>query len=186
MHIAILAAGFGGQGIKLLSQLLGSAVTLEGKAATMYADYKDEIRGGAIQCTVQISDEEVWAPTVTQYDILIAMNEDALTFYEPTVKSGGLIIYNSAIVKTQPKRSDVEAIPLPANKLAEELGSVQVASMIALGALSEKTGLFRTESVVSVLTDLLPPYRHKLIPHNQRALERGKAFVREGNAAVTP
>lgn len=184
MHIAILAAGFGGQGIKLLSQLLGSAVTHEGKTATMYADYKDEIRGGAIQCTIQISDEEIWAPTVIEHDILIAMNEDALRFYEPTVKPGGLIIYNSAIISIQPQRTDVEAIPLPANKLAEELGSVQVASMIALGALSEKTKLFQIDSVVTVLTDLLPPYRHKLIPYNQKALERGQAFIRQGEFAA--
>jgi len=185
MHVAILAAGFGGQGIKLFSQLLGSALTLEGKNATMYADYKDEIRGGAIQCTTQVSDGEIWAPTVLEHDVLVAMNEDALRFYESTVKPGGLIIYNSSIINIQPKRTDVEAVALPANQFAEELGSVQVASMVALGALSEKTGLFKIESVVSVLTDLLPPYRHKLIPYNQKALECGRDFIRNGKYAVT-
>ncbi|TAK29869.1 MAG: 2-oxoacid:ferredoxin oxidoreductase subunit gamma [Chloroflexota bacterium] len=178
MQMDILLAGFGGQGIKLMSHLLGAAATAENHSATMYADYKDEIRGGAIQCMVRVGEGEILSPITQRFDVLIAMNEDAVRVYEPAVNRGGLIIYNSSLVGNGPARSDVESLGVPANALAEELGSVQVASMIALGAFAEKTKLVGTASVVSALSELLPPHRQKLLPFNQRALDRGSDFVK--------
>lgn len=58
MEYSLLVAGFGGQGVVLIGQLLGYSATGAGKNATFFPSYGAEQRGGTANCTVVISDGE--------------------------------------------------------------------------------------------------------------------------------
>ncbi|MDR7558866.1 MAG: 2-oxoacid:acceptor oxidoreductase family protein, partial [Armatimonadota bacterium] len=53
----LIIAGFGGQGILFLGEMLTRAAVLEGKHATWMPSYGPEQRGGTATCTVVISPE---------------------------------------------------------------------------------------------------------------------------------
>ena len=53
----VFVAGFGGQGVLLIGQMLAYAAMYEGKEATWMPSYGPEMRGGTANCTVCISDK---------------------------------------------------------------------------------------------------------------------------------
>ena len=67
-------AGFGGQGVLLMGQLLAAAGMMEGKNTSWIPSYGPEMRGGTANCSVIISDEPVGAPIIANPDVLVAMN----------------------------------------------------------------------------------------------------------------
>ena len=50
-------AGFGGQGVLLIGQLLAYAGMYEGKNVSWLPSYGPEMRGGTANCSVVVSDE---------------------------------------------------------------------------------------------------------------------------------
>jgi len=55
----IIMAGFGGQGILMIGNLLALTAMEEGKHVTYFPAYGVEMRGGTANCTVVVSDEEI-------------------------------------------------------------------------------------------------------------------------------
>ena len=74
----VFVAGFGGQGVLLIGQMLAYAAMYEGKEATWMPSYGPEMRGGTANCTVCISDKPIASPLVTTCDVLVAMNGPSL------------------------------------------------------------------------------------------------------------
>ena len=52
-------AGFGGQGVLLIGQLLAYAGMYEGKNVSWLPSYGPEMRGGTANCSVIIAEEEI-------------------------------------------------------------------------------------------------------------------------------
>lgn len=175
----ILIAGFGGQGVLSTGQLMAYAGMIEGKQVAWIPSYGPEMRGGTANCGVTISDEPISSPLVTEPTTLIVMNRPSLDKFEKTVVPGGLILINSSLVDQQVKRTDVKAIAIPANQIAEELGNVKVANNVILGALIELTGIVSVQAVVESLKKVLPARRHNMIPVNRLALEKGVQLAKE-------
>lgn len=71
-----------------------------------------------------------------------------------------------------PQRSDVIAVPLACNDIAQEAGTAKAANMVALGAFLGATGIVDLKLMDEVLVENLQA-RPKLIPINQAALNRG-------------
>ncbi|MFZ5901311.1 2-oxoacid:acceptor oxidoreductase family protein [Desulforudis sp. 1088] len=183
----ILIAGFGGQGILSTGQLLAYAAMEENKHVAWIPSYGPEMRGGTANCGVTISDRPISSPLVTEPTCLIAMNGPSLDKFEDCVVPGGLILLNSSLVKTRVKRADARVLAIPANDIAEEIGNSKVAGNVMLGAYLGISGAVAVDSVVKALAKVLPPRRHKLIPVNRQALERGASLgeeFRRGGAAV--
>lgn len=139
MKQEFIIAGFGGQGVLLLGQMLAYAGMLEGKQVSWMPSYGPEMRGGTANCTVVISDEEIGSPVVSQPSCVIALNLPSLDKFEPMVKPGGLLLINSSLVDREPRRDDIKAVALPATEIASELGNIRVTNMVALGALVQLT-----------------------------------------------
>ena len=92
-------AGFGGQGIILSGYILGKAAALyDGKDAVFSQSYGPEARGGACAAEVVVDDDAVDYPVLTRPDILVLMSPDAYKLFAPTVKPGGLILFESDLV----------------------------------------------------------------------------------------
>ena len=170
----IILAGFGGQGVMSMGQLLAYAGLVEDKHVSWIPSYGPEMRGGTANCSVTISDEEVSSPIITEPDTLIVLNRPSLEKFEKDVKPGGWVIINSSMIDIEPQRQDLKIIKIPASALADEnLGNSRVANMIILGAFIELTGAVTLDSVLGALKKVLPDYRHNLIPLNRQALELG-------------
>lgn len=179
MFHGVLIAGFGGQGVLSTGQLLAYAGMMENKHVAWIPSYGPEMRGGTANCGVTISDSPISSPMVSEPTVLIAMNRPSLEKFEPAVAPGGLILVNSSLIEIKAKRSDVRTVYVPANDIAESLGNAKVANNIILGALVELTGVVSTDAVLESLKSVLPPKRHKLIPINGQALEKGGELARE-------
>lgn len=170
----IILAGFGGQGVMSMGQLLAYAGMEENKQVSWIPSYGPEMRGGTANCSVTISDVPVSSPLIDEPDTLIVLNRPSLEKFEADVKAGGLLLINSSLVDIDPQRSDLRVLKLPVDNLAQEkFGNPRVANMILLGAFVALTGAVSINSVVGALKKVLPEHRHKLIPLNQQALELG-------------
>jgi 2-oxoglutarate ferredoxin oxidoreductase subunit gamma len=80
------------------------------------------------------------------------------------------------LINKKSERDDIRAIAVPANEIADELGSARVANMVLLGTFIEATNLIKPESVEKALRAVLSERHHNLIPLNMQALERGRAY----------
>jgi 2-oxoglutarate ferredoxin oxidoreductase subunit gamma len=146
---------------------------VDGKHVTFFPAYGAEMRGGTANCSVVVSSEEVASPVVSSPDSVIAMNEPSLLKFEPTLKREGLLLINKSLVSSQPKRNDVNAVTIDANKLAEEIGTMKCANMVMLGALINHTQAVSLESIIKTLPKVFPRAKKEMIDINVEALKKG-------------
>ncbi len=178
MTYEIICAGFGGQGVMLIGQLLAFGGMIEGKEVTWFPSYGPEMRGGTANCSVVISDQPVGSPIVAEPDGLIAMNGPSLAWFMKAVKPGGVIVYNTSLISEVPDESPaVRRFGIATNELAQELGNDKVGNMVALGAFLGLAKVVGLASVETALKQVLPERRHHLIPLNISALRKGWAFA---------
>ncbi|MEO0141988.1 MAG: 2-oxoacid:acceptor oxidoreductase family protein [candidate division WOR-3 bacterium] len=168
-----IIAGFGGQGVVSSGIILAHAGLLENLNVTFFPSYGAEMRGGTANCSVVISDEKIASPVVVNPDIVIIMNEPSLLKFEPLVKPGGLLFFNQTLIKSKPKRSDIEVIPVEANLIAEELGQGRIANMVMLGAVIKKTGLLKLDSLKKAQRIRFAKASEEQLALNDQALQRG-------------
>jgi 2-oxoglutarate ferredoxin oxidoreductase subunit gamma len=147
MLTEIVFAGFGGQGIMTMGTALASAAMKEGKEVTWLPSYGAEQRGGTANCTVVVADEPIASPIADHPGVVVAMNLPSLDKFEPRAAAGATIMVNSSLVPRQTVRTDVVQVRVPANELAEKLGSARVANMVMLGALAAVTGVASVETL---------------------------------------
>ncbi|MGD8400638.1 MAG: 2-oxoacid:acceptor oxidoreductase family protein [Bacillota bacterium] len=167
-------AGFGGQGVMLMGQLIAYSGMYEGKNVSWVPSYGPEMRGGTANCSVVVSEEAVGSPVFTEPSVLVVMNRPSLEKFEASLKPGGLLFYNSSLIDIKPKRADVTVIAVPANDLAAKLGNSRVANMVVMGAIIKKTGIINVDTAMRVLTaKVLTGKKEKLIPVNRAALDKG-------------
>jgi len=176
MLIKTIIAGFGGQGVLSAGVNLAEAAMQEGKNVTYLPAYGAEVRGGTANCTVAISDDEIASPVASSPDFVIAMNQPSALRFQNQIQSGGLFFVNSSLVETELSRGDITVIKVPANKVAEGLGSVRSANMVMLGAFIKKSGVVSMESIVQALAQTLGG-KKKLLDVNEKALMAGYNLV---------
>ena len=170
-------AGFGGQGVLLMGQLLAAAGMKEGKNTSWIPSYGPEMRGGTANCSVMLSDDEIDSPLVTRPTSLIVMNRPSLEKFENSVVPGGSIFVNSSMIDLKVQRTDVNAYYVPCTEIATELGNPKVSNMIMLGAYIGKSHCVDIETVLEALLEKLGERKAKLIPLNREALKRGASCI---------
>ena len=138
--LRIKAAGFGGQGILALGEMVAKGAIREGMQATWLPSYGPEMRGGTANCSVVLSTTEIGNPTVVEPHVLIAMNRPSLEKFEQDVPPGGIILYDSSLIDVEPTRDDVKVFPVAATKIADSLGSGRSANVVMVGALMGAIG----------------------------------------------
>ena len=179
MQQEVIIAGFGGQGVLFAGQLLSYTALDEGKEVTWIPSYGPEMRGGTANCTVVISDEEIGSPFVNNPTAVIAMNLPSLEKFEDQVEEGGVIIVNASMVNRGVARDDIKVVSIPANEIAQEIGSERAVNMVMLGALLGNLDLLSLDAVDAALENHLPERHKKFLPVNKEALRRGAEFKAE-------
>jgi 2-oxoglutarate ferredoxin oxidoreductase subunit gamma len=177
MQTEIILAGFGGQGILFAGMMLAYAGMDEGHNVSWLPSYGPEMRGGTANVTVIISDEDIGAPVIRQPQVAMAFNNPSMEKFEALVKPGGLLVYNSSLIDRTPNRADITYLPVPANDIAQELGDVRMANMVAMGAMVTATGLLPLEAISHTLKRHLPSKKQALVQNNELALQRGAALA---------
>jgi len=172
MLIKVIFAGFGGQGVLSMGRNLAQAAMLEEKRVTCLPSYGPEVRGGTANCTVAISDEEIASPVASSPDFVVIMNRPSLVKFQNQLESGGLLFVNSSLVEAEISRGDIDVIRVPANSIAEKLGSLQAMNMVMLGAFTRKTNLVSLSSLIEVVSST-SKRKGKLVAINKEALMAG-------------
>ena len=173
-------AGFGGQGVLMMGYVTAVSAMMEGKQVTYLPSYGAEVRGGTANCTVAVSDEEIFSPVASAPDYAVIMNKPSLDKYEGTIKEGGIIVLNSSLVDSAPSRDDVEVLSVPANDMARELGSDRTINMIMLGAFVAKTGITTLDAVFKGLSEIVKGKKASMMKMNRKGLDRGAEYVLKG------
>jgi 2-oxoglutarate ferredoxin oxidoreductase subunit gamma len=173
----LIMAGFGGQGVLKMGQILAEAALIEGYEVVWTPAYGPEMRGGPTFCTVIISAAAIGSPVVSSADTAIILDRPSLPKYVEQIRPGGTLLINSSLAMPTNMRSDVHWYAVRANHLAEEIGEARIANMVMLGALLHITGLMPPDSVLQALRQALPERRRHLIPLNEQALTAGAKAV---------
>lgn len=175
----IILAGFGGQGIMAIGQILTYAGMIEGKHVSWYPAYGPEMRGGSANCSVVISDDAIGSPVVSKPTTLIAMNTPSLEKFLPTVTEGGLVLINSSLTAKKEKDSNKRFYYIPVNDIANELGNSKIANMVMIGAYIELTGFASDESIKKAYGKVFGESKMKFYELNKQAMQRGSEYIKK-------
>lgn len=167
----IRLSGSGGQGLILAGIILAEAASIfEGKEAVQTQSYGPESRGGASKSEVVISNQEIDYPKVTAPDLLLAMTQEACDKYIGSAKPGAVVILDSSLVEKWPENGAM-IYPLPLTKLAQDVaGKSIVANIVALGAITELTGIVSREAIEKAVLARVPKGTEEM---NRKALAAG-------------
>lgn len=186
----ILITGVGGQGVILISELLGNAAVNDGLNVRGSEVLGMAVRGGSVISTIRIG-SEVYGPLIPmgKCDILIGIEPSEalrnITYLSPS----SLVILNMAkIVPTSvfigessyPSLEEIveklsqianRVIRLKAAQIAEEAGSVMAANIVMLGALFG-TGQLPIK-IETTKEQIRARFSAKLAPVNIKAFDLG-------------
>jgi 2-oxoglutarate ferredoxin oxidoreductase subunit gamma len=175
----VIIAGFGGQGVLVIGNLLAYAAMKEGRYVTYLPTYGVEMRGGTANCTIVISSQEIGSPVVGRPRAAIVMNLPSLIKYEPRILPKGVLLINTSLIDLkETSRSDIELLPVPANEIAIKNGNPKLANMVVLGAFIEKTKLVQMISLFESFEKVLDEKYHSLIPYNIEAIQIGAEYAK--------
>jgi 2-oxoglutarate ferredoxin oxidoreductase subunit gamma len=173
----VIIAGFGGQGVMLMGQLLSYAATAKELNTLWFPSYGPETRGGTANCSVTISESLVNSPVISTPDSIIIMNKPSLEKFQPKLKKGGNLFLNTTLVKDVKVRDDINVYEINANTIAKDLGNDKVANMVVLGAYLAVTNIFTEDEVLEILKQKFTGDKAKLIEINKAALEAGRLAI---------
>ncbi len=186
----ILITGVGGQGVILISELLGNAAVSDGLNVRGSEVLGMAVRGGSVISTIRIG-SEVYGPLIPmgKCDILIGIEPSEalrnITYLSPS----SLVILNMAKVvptsvfigeSSYPSLEEIveklsqianRVIRLKAAQIAEEAGSVMAANIVMLGALFG-TGQLPIK-IETTKEQIRARFSAKLAPVNIKAFDLG-------------
>ncbi len=177
MEHNVVIAGFGGQGVMLIGELLARAGMDEGKEVTWLPSYGPEQRGGTANCAVVIADEPIASPLLTEPQCAIVFNRQSFDKFEPAVEKGGVLFVDSSLIDKRSARKDMECVYIPATDIALKLGNTKFTNMVLLGAYLGKKKPLKVESIFEALPVFLTGKKAVFIDVNKKALQAGMDFV---------
>jgi 2-oxoisovalerate ferredoxin oxidoreductase beta subunit len=178
--ISFKFAGSGGDGAQTAAMILTRAAIAEGFDATHIPSYGPESRGGTSYADVHVAIKEVLSPAAPSPQVLVAFNAPSLAKFGPTVRPGGMIIYDSSVISAKPDglAAGVRMIAVPFAAVAKDLGATLVKNVVALGALQGATKLFPEETFLSGVCSALKD-KCAMIPVNEEAFRVGAKLAGE-------
>lgn len=169
----ILVAGFGGQGVVRLGQIVGQAAVYQGYRVSMLKSHGTETRGGYVRSQVVISRDFIDSQVVEDPDYFCAMSSAAYSAYRALVKQG-VILFDPQFVRPAGESSARHVAVNATDVATRELGGPLFANMVMLGALiAVSAPLLDRGNVFRAANELLPKYQEV----NQKAFEAGYSIL---------
>ncbi|MCP3968335.1 MAG: ketoisovalerate oxidoreductase [Lentisphaerae bacterium] len=133
----IKVAGFGGQGVLSLGNMIATMGKLRNFNASWLPSYGPEMRGGTANCSVILSRKTVGSPIVDKdCNLLIVLNQPSMDAFLPILKKNGVLIYDSSTIDPPKVSKDKIVYAVKASDIAKRLGDLRYANSVILGALS--------------------------------------------------
>ena len=173
--LGIKIAGFGGQGVLLLGQLLAEMGMREGLDVSWLPSYGPEMRSGSAHCHVCLSKDRIGSPVLSRPEVLIAMSEISLRKFAGQVAVGGTIIYGREKLPEDIVIPQAQVVCIPASEIADKLGSAKVANVVILGALLEETECLSPATAMQVLEKKVK--NPALLELDRKALDAGRLYI---------
>jgi 2-oxoglutarate ferredoxin oxidoreductase subunit gamma len=105
------------------------------------------------------------------------MSPDAYRLFVPTLKPGGLLLYESDLIApdgTLPEGA--RALGIPATRFAEELGRRLVLNIVMVGFFAGATSVVSPEAIEKAVRDSVPKGTEELnLKAFRKGLEHGRA-----------
>jgi 2-oxoglutarate ferredoxin oxidoreductase subunit gamma len=174
----IIIAGFGGQGVLSMGQILCYGGVMQNLEVSWMPSYGPEMRGGTANCTAIISDQEISSPVLSIFDTAIVLNQPSMDKFEKAVKPGGLLIYEENGVTRRPMRTDINICAISAFEESVNMKNTKVFNMIIIGGFLKMKPVIELENVIKGLKKVLPERYHNLIPLNEEAIRKGMQIIR--------
>ncbi len=176
MTKSIIFSGFGGQGILFAGKLIAYCGILEKKEVSWIPSYGPEMRGGTANCSVKISDSPISSPIISSVDCLVAMNLPSLNKFADKIKSGGMAIIDSTMIKEKYNKKGIQTFYVPATETAEKMKLKGMANIILCGKFLKESKIISHDIIKSALEKIIPKSRKHLIELNLKAIEIGMQF----------
>ena len=176
MHKSFIISGSGGQGIISMGNALASIIMLNDLFVSLCSSYGAEMRGGAVNCEINMSDSEIYSIRNDKVDYVVALNQTSFDKFISKVKENGIIIVNSSLTKINEARKDIKYISFPFTEEAIKLGNIKITNSIALGVLLKALGGFSYENIKPIFEKLLKN-KPNMIQKNLEALYLGLNYA---------
>ncbi len=173
----IIIAGFGGQGVLSMGQIICYGGIMQNKEVSWMPSYGPEMRGGTANCTAIISDKMISSPVLSTFDTAIVLNQPSMDKFEKSLRPGGLLIYETNGITTKPKRDDINICSIEAYEEASKMKNTKIFNMIVIGGYLKIKPILDIENVVKGLGKVLPERYHHLIPINEEAIRKGVEII---------
>jgi len=172
----IKISGFGGQGVILSAYIIGKAASIyDKKNASMTQAYGPEARGGACSSQVVISDRDIDYPLVDNADVLIALSQEGYDKFIIILKKDGILLYDSDLVENLKHSSKINSNPIPATRVAEELGAKITANVVMMGFFTAIVKMVSIEAMKQSIQESVPSKYTEL---NMRAFDEGYNYIK--------
>jgi len=176
MQSEVMFAGFGGQGILMSGKILAHAGMEQGFEVAWIPSYGPEMRGGTAYCLVVLSDRPIGSPIIRNPMHLVALNRPSLEKFAPQVKPGGVILVNSSLIPIGSNRNDVDELVVPATEIANTLGNVKAANIVALSAFVSRSKIVDFDILRDCVKEEFSS-KENIMKLNLEAVEQGKKCV---------
>lgn len=159
-----------------MGKILAYSGIMQAMEVSWMPSYGPEMRGGTANVTVIISNKPVSSPVLNRSDTAIILNQQSMDKFEPMVKPGGILLYDSNGITRHPQRTDIRIFCVEAAIEASKTDP-RIFNMIVLGSYLAIRPLLKIENVIEGLKKSLPERHHKLIPLNQKAITTGMQLI---------
>lgn len=173
----VKVAGFGGQGVLMLGEVMAEAGLAAGLEVSWLPSYGPEMRSGTSNCHVRLSTHPIDSPLISRPNVLLALNEPSLRKFVHTVEPGGWVFYNADALPEDCRRGDVNFLTVSFTKIADGMGETRVGNMVTLGALMEVARIVGDEQVDAALAHSVKSARW--LELDRKALLAGKQAARQ-------
>ncbi len=180
--ISIRIAGANGDGVESSGALLVDVAAKNGLRAFGYRGYQSIVRGGHVWYQVRIGDSKLRSHG-KQIDILIALNQDAITYQRSRLGKNAIVIYD-------PSKTDagslgdpgLRLVRIPLADIALVVGGDPIMrNTVAVGAALRFAGL-GIEALEATIRKRFEKKDEKMVSCNVQAAARGYAFEGVGKA----
>lgn len=179
MKEEIIIAGFGGQGVLSMGKILAYSGVMQDFEVSWMPSYGPEMRGGTANVTVIISDRPVSSPISHSYDTAILLNQQSMDKFEPMVRPGGILIYDTNGITRHPVRKDIKIYTINATEESAKLGNTRLFNTMILGGYLKVRPVVTLENAIKGLKESLPERAWKTLPDNERAMLAGMELISE-------
>lgn len=160
-----------------MGKILAYSGVMQDLDVTWMPSYGPEMRGGTANVTVILSDRAISSPVSNEFDSAIILNQQSMDKFEPLIRPGGTLIYDTNGILHHPTRTDISVYTIEATSECAKMGNSKLFNTLILGAYLKLNPSIELDNVMKGLKKSLPERAWKMLPANEKAILHGMQIV---------